>query len=177
MNADGNAPGEMPAPSAQAQLHNDIDTLNGYARKFGGAGLQRGVIGEHFAQEADGAGLVGFHQAAGEDDVFHARLPKQRHQANVVGHGQAIAERARDGHAEAGVGRADANVAACGDGAASAGAGSGDGRDGGLRYSLKAFEEAVDAHFVIQRVLRAGPFPELGNIRARREGCVVHAAE
>jgi len=39
VNADGNAPGEMAPPSAQAQLHNDIDTLNGYARQFGGAQL------------------------------------------------------------------------------------------------------------------------------------------
>ena len=39
VNADGNASGELPAPNAQAQLHNDIDTLNGYARQFGGAQL------------------------------------------------------------------------------------------------------------------------------------------
>ncbi|MBV9088631.1 MAG: hypothetical protein JO044_01800 [Mycobacteriaceae bacterium] len=33
------APDELPAPNAQAQLHADIDNLNGAARQFGGAQL------------------------------------------------------------------------------------------------------------------------------------------
>ena len=53
----------------------------------------------------------GVEEAAGEEQILRPRRPDEIDEARVVRRRQAVAERARDRHAEARVGRADAQVA------------------------------------------------------------------
>ena len=60
---------------------------------------------------------------------------------------------------------------------AAASAGAGNGGDGRDRDAFERVEQAVDSYFVVESVLSAGEFPELGNVGARRECLFVRSRE
>ena len=146
-------------------------------RQFAGAPLKRRHVFDDLAEQTDACGFLGTNEARGKNQILHARRSDQRGKPADIRHRQAIAERARDRKAVFGGPGADTNVAARRDPGAAAGASAGDRGDGRHAASLELAEHAVDAGFVVERMLRRGEFAELVDVGAGRESLVAGALE
>ena len=103
--------------------------------------------------------------------------PDQVAQPRVVRRRQAVAERARDRHAERRLRRADAQVAGERDDAAAAGGDAFDLRDGRRPHALEPIDHRVEPRFVADHVVPRREACKLTDVGARDERLAARAAE
>ena len=119
--------------------------------------------------EPHGVGLVDVDQPSGEEQIAGARRADRVDETRAVGRREAIAERAGDRHAEAGVGRAHAKIAGERDDAAAASGHSVHLRDGRHGDALQPIDDGVEPLLVADAVVSGPEIRELADVGARGE--------
>ena len=121
--------------------------------------------------------FLGREEARGEDQSLEPRRAEEIETARVLVHRQAVAQRARDRRAEAGLRGCDPEIARVRDQEPGADGDALDLRDDRLADALQAIDAAIEIALVRQAVFLSAELGELADVRAGHERLAARAAQ
>src|SRR5712692_2422617 len=138
---------------------------------------QRLLVRRDLGKQATREHLLGVHEPCAHDQVLQSAKSDEDGGARVIGHGQAVAQRAGVRESISRRRRCDAKVAARGDRRPRAGASAGDRGDSGHAHRFEGAHDQVAPSLVVKRVLFCLESAELTDVGAGDKGLATGARQ